>query len=38
MGCNQFIILHLDADQELLILKEDEILGITSGAAEAANK
>jgi chaperonin GroES len=25
-------------DQELLILKEDEILGITSGAAEAANK
>ena len=25
-------------DQEYLILKEDEILGITSGAAEAANK
>ena len=25
-------------DQEYLILKEDEILGITSGAAEAATK
>ena len=25
-------------DQEFLILKEDEILGITSSAAEAANK